>query len=132
MELFLLKNGDVIFSEVSPRPHDTGLVTLVSQDQSEFALHARAVLGLPVHAVVQLGPAASAALRAAEHIERPIYEGVGQALGNPALTVRLFGKPVARPKRRMGVLLAKAASVDQARADARAARDAIKIRHADK
>jgi phosphoribosylglycinamide formyltransferase 2 len=128
VELFLLKNGDVIFSEVSPRPHDTGLVTLVSQDQSEFALHARAVLGLPVHAVRQNGPAASAALRAAANIALPAFDGVDRALSNPNVTLRLFGKPVARPKRRMGVLLATAPTIAQARADAREARDVLSIR----
>jgi phosphoribosylglycinamide formyltransferase 2 len=130
VELFLLKNGDVIFSEVSPRPHDTGLVTLVSQDQSEFALHARAVLGLPVHAVRQTGPAASAALRAGANIALPAYDGVDRALSNPNVTLRLFGKPVARPKRRMGVLLATAPSIAQARATAREARDTISIQEA--
>jgi phosphoribosylglycinamide formyltransferase 2 len=130
VELFLLKNGDVIFSEVSPRPHDTGLVTLVSQDQSEFALHARAVLGLPVHAVRQSGPAASAALRAGANIALPAYDGVDRALSNPNVTLRLFGKPVARPMRRMGVLLATAPTIAQARADAREARDVLSIREA--
>lgn len=127
VELFLLKSGEVMFSEVSPRPHDTGLVTLVSQDQSEFALHARAVLGLPVHPVRQNGPAASAALRAQTALSLPVYDGVDRALSHANVTMRLFGKPVARPQRRMGVLLATAADVDQARTAARQARDAISM-----
>ena len=109
------------FSEVSPRPHDTGLVTLVSQDLSEFALHVRAILGLPVPAIRQLGPSASCAILLEGESRDIRFHSVGSALMEPDTQLRLFGKPEVRGKRRMGVALANAANVDAARDKARRA-----------
>jgi phosphoribosylglycinamide formyltransferase 2 len=118
VELFVA--GDTIyFSEVSPRPHDTGLVTLISQDLSEFALHARAILGLPIPVVRQRGPAASCALLVDGDSGNVRFENVDRALAEPDTAVRLFGKPEVRGHRRMGVSLALGASIDEARAKAR-------------
>jgi len=116
----------VWFSEVSPRPHDTGLVTLVSQDLSEFALHARAILGLPIPAIRQLGPSASCALLAHGH-GVPVFSNVGATLQGPDTAVRLFGKPRVEGHRRVGVTLARASDVEAARAAARDAAAAITI-----
>ena len=115
---------EVVFSELSPRPHDTGLVTLVGQNLSEFELHLRAVLGLPIPAITSLGPAASRVILAQDHLASVGYAGVGEALAEPDTQVLLFGKPDARPHRRMGVALARGDSEAQARqrADAAAAR----------
>jgi phosphoribosylglycinamide formyltransferase 2 len=115
---------EVVFSELSPRPHDTGLVTLVGQNLSEFELHLRAVLGLPIPAITSLGPAASRVILAQENLASVGYTGVGEALAEPDTQVLLFGKPDARPQRRMGVALARGDSEAQARqrADAAAAR----------
>ena len=115
---------EVVFSELSPRPHDTGLVTLVGQNLSEFELHLRAVLGLPIPAITSLGPAASRVILAQENLASVGYAGVGEALAEPDTQVLLFGKPDARPQRRMGVALARGDSEAQARqrADAAAAR----------
>jgi phosphoribosylglycinamide formyltransferase 2 len=126
---FFVAGGEVIFSELSPRPHDTGMVTLVSQDLSEFDLHARAVMGLPIPDVGLRGPSASAVILADRDAERFRYEGLGHALAVPAaqVDVRLFGKPVTRPFRRMGVALARGASVEEARAAARAAASRVKL-----
>ncbi|MBC7983315.1 MAG: ATP-grasp domain-containing protein, partial [Candidatus Obscuribacterales bacterium] len=119
VELFVA--GDTIyFSEVSPRPHDTGLVTLISQDLSEFALHARAILGLPIPAIRQRGPAASSALLVSGDSNDIRFENVETALTEPDTAIRLFGKPEVRGHRRMGVALALGTSVDEARAKARA------------
>lgn len=119
VELFVA--GDTIyFSEVSPRPHDTGLVTLISQDLSEFALHARAILGLPIPVIRQHGPAASCALLVAGESKDIRFENVERALAEPDTAVRLFGKPEVHGHRRMGVSLALGASIDEARAKARA------------
>ena len=118
VELFVA--GDTIyFSEVSPRPHDTGLVTLISQDLSEFALHARAILGLPIPVVRQRGPAASCALLVDGNSNNVRFENVDRALTEPDTAVRLFGKPEVRGHRRMGVSLALGATIDEARAKAR-------------
>jgi phosphoribosylglycinamide formyltransferase 2 len=118
VELFVA--GDAIyFSEVSPRPHDTGLVTLISQDLSEFALHARAILGLPIAVVRQRGPAASCALLVDGDSSNVRFENVERALAEPDTAVRLFGKPEVRGHRRMGVALALGATIDEARAKAR-------------
>jgi phosphoribosylglycinamide formyltransferase 2 len=118
VELFVA--GDTIyFSEVSPRPHDTGLVTLISQDLSEFALHARAILGLPIPVIRQHGPAASCALLVAGESNNIQFQNVERALQEPDTAVRLFGKPEVRGHRRMGVSLALGATVDEARAKAR-------------
>jgi len=118
---FFVDGDRVIFSEVSPRPHDTGLVTLISQDLSEFALHARAILGLPIPLIAQLGPSASCAVLAEGDGNRPRYNGVAEALAEPNTMLRLFGKPEVRGHRRMAVTLARDADIDAARAKARRA-----------
>jgi phosphoribosylglycinamide formyltransferase 2 len=118
VELFVA-DDTVYFSEVSPRPHDTGLVTLISQDLSEFALHARAILGLPIPAIRQRGPSASCALLVDGHSANVSFGNLEQALGAADTALRLFGKPEVAGQRRMGVALALAASVDAARARAR-------------
>jgi len=115
---FFVKGDVVIFSEVSPRPHDTGLVTLISQDLSEFALHARAILGLPVPAIRQAGPSASCAVLAEGDGARPRYLGVAAALREPDTMLRLFGKPEVHGRRRMAVTLARADTIDAAVAKA--------------
>ena len=115
---FFVKGDAVIFSEVSPRPHDTGLVTLISQDLSEFALHARAILGLPIPLIRQLGPSASCAVLAEGNGNRPRYHGVAEALAEPDTMLRLFGKPEVRGQRRMAVTLARAADIESAIAKA--------------
>ncbi len=117
VELFI-KGDDVWFSEVSPRPHDTGLVTLVSQHQSEFALHARAILGLPVDTSLRVA-GASAVIYGGMEAKGIAFEGVAAALSVPGSEVRLFGKPEAFRKRRMGVALARAENTDAARACAK-------------
>ncbi|MCK9236687.1 MAG: formate-dependent phosphoribosylglycinamide formyltransferase [Thiopseudomonas sp.] len=114
VELFV-KGEDVWFSEVSPRPHDTGLVTLVSQDLSQFALHARAILGLPIPAIRQNGPSASAVILVRGVSKQTAFAQLGAALSRPDTTLRLFGKPCVEGERRMGVVLAQASSVEQAR-----------------
>ena len=124
---FFIKNDAVWFSEVSPRPHDTGMVTLISQDLSEFALHARAILGLPVPGIRQFGPAASAVILAHGDSDRVSFGNLGDALALPDTQIRLFGKPEVRGERRMGVALALADSVDGARAKAAAAAEAVDI-----
>jgi phosphoribosylglycinamide formyltransferase 2 len=119
VELFIA--GDQVwFSEVSPRPHDTGLVTLISQDLSEFALHARAILGLPIPVIRQHGAAASCALLIEGNSASIRYTNVDRALQFPDTALRLFGKPEVRGHRRMGVSLALGASIEEARAKARA------------
>ena len=122
-----VKGDDVIFSEVSPRPHDTGMVTLISQDQPQFALHVRAILGLPIPNIRQRGPAASCALLFEGDRLAPAFAGVAVALAAPDTQVRLFGKPEITGKRRMGVALALAESIDAARAKARAAAAAVQL-----
>ena len=124
VELFV-KDDKVWFSEVSPRPHDTGLVTLVTQYQSEFALHARAVLGLPV-SVEMVSPGASAVIYGGCDAKGIAFEGLDQALALPGTEVRLFGKPEAFAKRRMGVALARAATADEARVRAKQAAGLVK------
>jgi phosphoribosylglycinamide formyltransferase 2 len=118
---------EVVFSELSPRPHDTGLVTLVGQNLSEFELHLRAVLGLPIPEIRSVGCAASRVILAGETGEPAGYEGVAQALAQPESQVLLFGKEQARPGRRMGVALARGADLDQARARADAAAAAVRV-----
>jgi phosphoribosylglycinamide formyltransferase 2 len=118
VELFVA--GDTIyFSEVSPRPHDTGLVTLISQDLSEFALHARAILGLPIPVIRQRGPSASCAILVEGDSNNVRFESVERALTEPDTALRLFGKPEVRGHRRMGVSLALGTTIDEARAKAR-------------
>ena len=124
VELFV-KGDDVWFSEVSPRPHDTGLVTLVSQYQSEFALHARAILGLPVSTALK-SPGASAVIYGGMDEKGIAFDGVDEALRVPESELRLFGKPQAYMKRRMGVALARGATTDEARLRAKACATAIK------
>jgi phosphoribosylglycinamide formyltransferase 2 len=124
---FFVKGDAVIFSEVSPRPHDTGLVTLISQDLSEFALHARAILGLPIPLIRQLGPSASCAVLADGTGNRPRYHGVAEALAEPDTMLRLFGKPEVRGHRRMAVTLARDADIESARAKARRAAAKLSI-----
>ena len=119
VELFV-KGDDVLFSEVSPRPHDTGLVTLVTQHQSEFALHARAILGLPVDTSLRT-PGASAVIYGGMDAKGISFDGVAQALSVPGTELRLFGKPEAFRKRRMGVAVTRAESVELARAGAKRA-----------
>lgn len=125
VELFV-KGDEVWFSEVSPRPHDTGLVTLVSQDCSEFALHARAILGLPIPVIRQQGASASCAMLAQGH-GVPVFSHVEAALQAPDTALRLFGKPRVEGQRRVGVTLALGEDVDAARAIARDAAAAIGI-----
>jgi phosphoribosylglycinamide formyltransferase 2 len=121
-----VRGDEVIFSEVSPRPHDTGLVTIGSQQLSEFALHARAILGLPVPPILLLRPAHSVALLG--HGDGvPVFSGVAEALAVPESQVRLFGKPECRGHRRLGVMVATGATPEEARERARAAAAAIRI-----
>ncbi|MFP5304426.1 MAG: formate-dependent phosphoribosylglycinamide formyltransferase, partial [Gammaproteobacteria bacterium] len=127
VELFV-KGDAAIFSEVSPRPHDTGLVTLISQDLSEFALHVRAILGLPVPAIRQHGPAASCALLVEGDRKAPAFGGVADALIQPDTQLRLFGKPEIVGRRRMGVALALGDTVEAARAKARRVAEAVQLR----
>ena len=124
---FFITDDVVWFSEVSPRPHDTGMVTLIGQDLSEFALHARAILGLPIPAIRQYGPAASAVILAEGHSNRVSYSGLEDALASPDTQLRLFGKPEVRGERRMGVALALGASIEEAREKARSAAAAVQI-----
>ena len=124
---FFVKGDAVIFSEVSPRPHDTGLVTLISQDLSEFALHARAILGLPIPAIRQLGPSASTAVLCHGKGRRPVYRGIAEALAEPDTMLRLFGKPEVDGHRRMAVTLARDANTETARAKANRAAARISV-----
>ncbi|MHC6527115.1 formate-dependent phosphoribosylglycinamide formyltransferase [Vibrio proteolyticus] len=117
VELFV-KGDQVIFNEVSPRPHDTGLVTLMSQDMSEFALHVRAFTGLPVAGITQYGPCASAVLLGQGTSDNIGYEGLDKALLQPRTQVRLFAKPDIAGRRRLGVVITRRPSLEQALADA--------------
>ncbi|HKY91261.1 MAG TPA: formate-dependent phosphoribosylglycinamide formyltransferase [Nevskiaceae bacterium] len=126
VELFI-RGDDVIFSEVSPRPHDTGLVTLISQDLPQFALHARAILGLPIPNIRQRGPAASCAMVFEGNRTAPCFAGVERALAEPDTMLRLFGKPEIVGHRRMGVALALGHDVEEARAKARRAAACVTI-----
>ncbi len=127
VELFV-KGDKVIFSEVSPRPHDTGMVTMISQDLSEFALHARALLGLPVPAVRFLGPSASKAIVVEGDSDCVVMDNLEGVLSEPGVQLRIFGKPEVRGHRRMGVILATADTVDEAKAKAERAYAALKVR----
>ena len=126
VELFV-KGDEVIFSEVSPRPHDTGMVTLISQDLSEFALHARAILGLPIPSIRQYGPAASAVILVEGESDTVIFDVSEQALRMPDTQLRLFGKPEVSGKRRMGVTLALADDVAEAVSKAKQAADCVSV-----
>jgi phosphoribosylglycinamide formyltransferase 2 len=124
---FFITADEVIFSELSPRPHDTGMVTLISQNLNEFELHLRAILGLPIPNIIQYAPAASAVILASETSDSIYFTGVAEALSQPDVDIRLFGKPDSRPYRRMGVALAKAESTELARAKAFEAASQVKI-----
>ncbi len=126
VELFI-KDDRVLFSEVSPRPHDTGLVTLISQDLSEFALHVRAILGLPIHHIQQYGAAASCPLVIEGRSAQLSLGNIGQALQQQDTQLYFFGKPKLNGKRRMAVSLAKGDSIEQARDKAKAANQALSI-----
>lgn len=126
VELFVKGNG-VIFSEVSPRPHDTGMVTMISQDMSEFALHARALLGLPVPEIRFYGPSASMAVVVEGDTDKIEMDNLEQVLAEGGVQMRIFGKPEIKGHRRMGVILATADTLDEARAKAQRAYDALKV-----
>ena len=126
VELFI-KGDDVIFSEVSPRPHDTGMVTMISQDLSEFGLHARALLGLPVPAIRFYGHSASRAIVVEGDTDKVEFENLEQVLAEPGVQIRIFGKPEVKGHRRMGVILATDESVEAARAKAERAYNALKV-----
>ena len=125
---FFVCGEDVIFCELSPRPHDTGMVTLISQNLTEFDLHARAIMGLPVPNAIRARPAASAVILADQHGDTVEYGGLAGAMAQGA-DIRIFGKPDARPGRRMGVALATASDPDAARQIARQAAGAVKLRY---
>lgn len=127
VELFV-KGEDVIFSEVSPRPHDTGMVTMISQDMSEFALHARAVLGLPVPEVRFYGPSASKAIVVEGDTTEYEFQNVDKVLEEPGVQVRFFGKPEIRGHRRVGVILATDETVEKALQKAERAYSKLKVR----
>lgn len=126
VELFI-KGDDVIFSEVSPRPHDTGMVTMISQDLSEFALHARALLGLPVPEIRFFGPSASRAVVVEGDTDKIEMDSLERVLEEPGTQMRIFGKPEIKGHRRMGVILATADTLEEARAKADRAYDKLKV-----
>jgi len=127
VELFI-KGDTVIFSEVSPRPHDTGMVTMISQDLSQFALHARAILGLPIPNIRQQGPAASSVILVNASSAQVSYGNLEEALQEPDTQLRLFGKPEVNGQRRMGVALARGSSIDAAIHKAKQAAAAVTIK----
>jgi phosphoribosylglycinamide formyltransferase 2 len=112
---FFVKGDTVYFSELSPRPHDTGMVTMISQDLSEFALHVRAILGLPIPNIVQHGPSASSVVLVRGESKQVVFSGFEKALEQPNTQLRLFGKPEVQGERRMGVCLARGATIEEAR-----------------
>ena len=124
VELFV-RGDEVIFSEVSPRPHDTGMVTMISQDLSQFALHARAILGLPIPVIRQFGPSASSVILVEGDSDAVVFEGLEQALAESDTQLRLFGKPEVRDERRMGVALARDESIEVAVEKAKRASAAV-------
>lgn len=126
VELFV-KGDDVIFSEVSPRPHDTGMVTMISQDLSEFGLHARALLGLPVPGIRFYGPSASRAIVVEGDTDKVEFDNLDAVLEEEGVQMRIFGKPEIKGHRRMGVILATADTLEEARAKARRAQDKLKV-----
>lgn len=127
VELFV-KGDDVYFSEVSPRPHDTGMVTLISQDLSEFALHVRAILGLPIPGIRQFGPAASAVILPEGNSSSMVYENLDAALREVDTGLRIFGKPEIQGHRRLGVAFALGTTIDEARAKARHSAAQVNVR----
>lgn len=130
VELFI-KGDEVYFSEVSPRPHDTGLVTLISQNVSEFSLHVRALLGLPIPDLIFQTPAASSAILLEGDTKSPQYLGLGEALAIPGVDIRIFGKPEVVGKRRMGVSLALGKTIEEAKEKANRGRDHIQLKSSD-
>jgi phosphoribosylglycinamide formyltransferase 2 len=126
VELFI-KGDEVIFSEVSPRPHDTGLVTLISQDVSEFALHVRAILGLPIPNIAQHGPSASSVILPTGQSTQTRFSGLENALAEPDTQLRLFGKPEIAGRRRMGVALARGETIEEAIEKAKRAASAVQV-----
>ena len=126
VELFI-KDNKVIFSEVSPRPHDTGMVTMISQDLSEFGLHARALLGLPVPSIRFYGPSASRAIVVEGDTDKIEMDNLESVLEEPGVQIRIFGKPEIKGHRRMGVILATADTVDEAKAKAERAYNKLKV-----
>ncbi|MTJ12934.1 formate-dependent phosphoribosylglycinamide formyltransferase [Anabaena sp. UHCC 0187] len=126
VEFFITKD-EVIFSELSPRPHDTGMVTLISQNLNEFELHLRAILGLPIPHIEQLGFSASAVILASEKSDSISFTGVAEALAEKDVDIKLFGKPTAHPYRRMGVALAKGGDIQAAREKATKAASQVKL-----
>ncbi len=126
VELFI-KDDHVIFSEVSPRPHDTGMVTMISQDLSEFGLHARALLGLPVPEIRFYGPSASRAIVVEGDTKEIVFENLDKVLEEPGTQIRIFGKPEIKGHRRMGVILATADTLEEARAKATRAHDKLTV-----
>ncbi|NRF28280.1 formate-dependent phosphoribosylglycinamide formyltransferase [Vibrio coralliilyticus] len=126
VELFV-KGDTVIFNEVSPRPHDTGLVTLMSQDSSEFALHVRAFTGLPISGITQYGPTASAVILGQGQSDNLQFEGMADALATPQTQLRLFGKPDINGRRRLGVSIARRETIEQAIESAVASADKVKV-----
>lgn len=126
VELFV--KGDLVyFSEVSPRPHDTGMVTMISQDLPQFALHARAILGLPIPSIRQFGPSASCVILVEGNSEKVAFGNLNAALSEPDTQLRLFGKPLVAGKRRMGVALARGEDIEAARAKARKVSSSVEI-----
>lgn len=126
VEMFITKE-EVIFSELSPRPHDTGMVTLISQNLNEFDLHIRSILTLPIKPIELLGPSASAVVLATQHSDKVSYEGVSEALNISGIDVRIFGKHFAKPYRRMAVCLSRANTLEEARTNALCASKKIKV-----
>jgi phosphoribosylglycinamide formyltransferase 2 len=125
--VLFIKGDEVLFSEVSPRPHDTGLVTLISQDLSEFALHARAILGLPIPKIRQFGPSASSVILAEGQSQQVSFSNLDHALAIPDTQLRLFGKPEVNGQRRMGVGLALADTIEQAIDKAKSVSSAVHV-----
>ena len=130
VELFLLSDDRVMFSEVSPRPHDTGMVTMATQVWSQFALHARAILGLPIPTIRRHSAGASVALRAEGNLASPMIEGLTSAYSTPDVDVRFFGKPSAGPRRRLGVVLATGETSNVALATAKRVAGELRLRDA--
>jgi phosphoribosylglycinamide formyltransferase 2 len=126
VELFI-RGDEVLFSEVSPRPHDTGMVTMISQDLSQFALHARAILGLPIPSIRQFGPSASSVILVEGHSKDVTFGNLNQALADDDVQLRFFGKPEVKGQRRMGVALARGDSIEQAKEKAIKASSSVSI-----
>ena len=126
VELFI-RGDEVLFSEVSPRPHDTGMVTMISQDLSQFALHARAILGLPIPSIRQFGPAASSVILVEGDSQDVSFGNLNQALEEEDVELRLFGKPEVRGQRRMGVALARGETIENAKEKAIHASSSVSI-----